>query len=75
MMSNPLRLFTFRWLLGNFEMDNPFISSSLIYFWRQQLRVRGAGTSLPVGEEQPKPPCLYPAKATCREEQKEEGDT
>lgn len=65
MMSNPLSLSTFRVLLGDFEMDNPFISSSLIYFWRRELRGRGAGTSLPVRE----------AKARSREEQKEEGDT
>lgn len=55
-------LFTFRLLLGDFEMDNPIISSSLICFWRQELRGRGAGTS-----------CLL-AKAMCSEEQKKEGD-
>lgn len=44
-------LFTSSLWLGGFEMDNPFISSSLIHFWRQELRGRGAGTSLPVREE------------------------
>lgn len=48
-------------------MDKSLISSSLIYFWRQELRGRGAGTSLPVRAEL--------AKATCSEEQKKEGDS
>lgn len=38
-------LFTCHLWLGDFEMNNPFISSSLIHFWRQELRGRGAGQS------------------------------